>query len=228
MKKIFILIVTFVASVAYSVPAMNVFTINTSDPMGYMEWARKSAPITAPPSNTSAAGVCLSTAGAEEFGDMYFFNLFDSNVDSLSGDYYSPEIAAEIAKIANKRTVRMVDHYTPMEPAGEGFEVGLTYSNYNLNVYTKNPQAYMEALKEYEAAAQANGFEDVTLSAFQINTGDYSGQILVVTQAPNAKRLGQFLDARNEAWSTSLGNRFPKLRKLKRGIMMNCEVVYVR
>ena len=57
--------------------------------------------------------------GAEEFGDMYFFNLFDSNVDSLSGDYYSPEIAAEIAKIANKRTVRMVDHYTPMEPAGE-------------------------------------------------------------------------------------------------------------
>ena len=65
-------------------------------------------------------------------------------------------------------------------------------------------------------------------SAFQINTGDYSGQILVVTQAPNAKRLGQFLDARNEAWSTSLGNRFPKLRKLKRGIMMNCEVVYVR
>ena len=65
-----------------------------------MEWARKSAPITAPPSNTSASGVCLSTAGAEEFGDMYFFNLFDSNVDSLSGDYYSPEIAAEIAKIA--------------------------------------------------------------------------------------------------------------------------------
>ena len=39
----------------------------------------------------------------------------------------------------------------------------------------------MEALKEYEAAAQANGFEDVTLSAFQINTGDYSGQILVAS-----------------------------------------------
>ena len=136
MKKLLILIVTFVASAAYAVPAMNVFTINTSDPM--VTWnGQESAPITAPPSNASAAGVCLSTAGAEEFGDMYFFNLFDSNVDSLSGDYYSPEIAAEIAKIANKRTVRMVDHYTPMEPAGDGFEVGLTYSNYNLNVYTK-------------------------------------------------------------------------------------------
>ena len=45
--------------------------------------------------------------------------------------------------------------------------MGLTYSNYNLNVYTKNPQAYMEALKEYEAAAQANGFEDVTLVLFK-------------------------------------------------------------
>ena len=228
MKKLILIATSIVASVAYAAPAMNVFTINTADPMGYMDWARKSAPITAPPSNTSAAGVCLATSGAEEFGDMYFFNLFDSHEDSLSGDYYSPEVAAEIAKIANKRTVRMIDHYSPMEPAGEGFEVGLTYSNYNLNIYTKNPQAYLEALNEYEAAAQANGFEDVSLSAFQINTGDYSGQILVVTQAPNAKRLGQFMDARNETWSTSLGNRFPKLRKLKRGIMMNCEVVYVR
>ena len=41
MQKLLILIVTFVAGVAYAAPAMNVFTINTSDPMGYMEWARK-------------------------------------------------------------------------------------------------------------------------------------------------------------------------------------------
>ena len=102
----------------------------------------------------------------------------------------------------NKRTVRMVVTM-PMEPAGDGFEVGLTYSNYNLNVYKKSSSLHGSS-QEYEAAAQANGFEDVTLSAFQINTGDYSGQILVVTQAFNAKRLGQFLDARNEAWSTSL------------------------
>ena len=35
----------------------------------------------------------------------------------------------------------MIDHYTPMSPVGEGFEAGMTYSNYNLNVYTKkNPK----------------------------------------------------------------------------------------
>jgi hypothetical protein len=228
MKKLLILITTFVATTAYAVPAMNVFTINTSDPMGYMEWARKSAPITSPSSNTASAGVCLPSYGAEEFGDMYYFNLFESHADSISGNYYDPEVTAEIAKIANKRTVRMIDHYTPMGPVGEGFEVGMTYSNYNLNVYTKNPQAYMEALAEYQAAAQANGFEDVTLSAFQINTGDYTGQIMVVTQAPNSKRLGEFIDARSEDWSASFGNKFPKLRKLKRGFIMNCEVVYAK
>ena len=37
-----------------------------------MDWARASAPITVTPSNTATAGVCLPTAGAEEFGDMYF------------------------------------------------------------------------------------------------------------------------------------------------------------
>ena len=228
MKNLLILIAIFVSSVAYAAPAMNVFTINTSDPMGYIEWARKSAPITSPSSNATTAGVCLPSYGTEEFGDMYYFNLFDSHADSISGNYYDPVVASEIAKIANKRTVRMIDHYTPMNPVGEGFEVGMTYSNYNLNVYTKNPQAYMEALAEYQAAAQANGFEDVTLSAFQINTGDYTGQTMVVTQAPNSQRLGEFIDARGEDWSTSFGNKFPKLRKLKRGFIMNCEVVYAK
>ena len=228
MKKILIIVTSIVAGIAYAAPAMNVFTINTSDPMGYMKWARESAPVTSPSSNTSAAGVCLPSYGAEEFGDMYYFNLFESHADSLSGNYYDPQVAAEIAKIANKRTVRMVDHYTPMSPVGVGFEVGMTYSNYNLNIYTKNPQAYIEAITEYEAAAQANGFEDITLSAFQINTGNYTGQIMVATQAPNAQRLGEFIDARGEDWSTSFGNRFPKLRKLKRGFIMNCEVVYAK
>ena len=95
MKKFLFLSVTFIASAAYAVPAMNVFTINTSDPMGYMEWARKSAPITSPSSNATSAGVCLPSYGAEEFGDMYYFNLFESHADSISGNYYDPEVAAE-------------------------------------------------------------------------------------------------------------------------------------
>ena len=96
MKKLLILIVTFVASFAYAVPAMNVFTINTSDPMGYMEWARKSAPITAPPSNASAAGVCLSTAGAEEFGDMYELGIIDPAKVSRSALQNATSIAGMI------------------------------------------------------------------------------------------------------------------------------------
>ena len=45
MKKILIIMTSFLANFAFAVPAMNVFTINTSDPMGYMDWARASAQL---------------------------------------------------------------------------------------------------------------------------------------------------------------------------------------
>ena len=50
----------------------------------------------------------------------------------------------------------------------------------------------MEALKDYEAAAQANGFEDVTLSAFQINTGDLFRSNLLSLKHPMLKDLDNF------------------------------------
>lgn len=228
MKKTLLIISTFLVSSAFAAPAMNVFTINTADPMGYMEWARASAPITSPPSNTASAGVCLPSGGSEEFGDMYFYSLYDSHADSLSGTYYDPEIVAEIAKIADKRTVSTIDHYSALTPVVADVEVGMTYANYNINVYTSTPQRYIQELATYQGIAQANGFEDVTLGAFQINTGDYTGQLMVVIQAPTSVRLGEFLDARDQDWNMAAVAKFPKLRKLKRGFMMTCEVVYVR
>ena len=228
MKKTLLILTSFLASIAFAAPAMNVFTINTADPMGYMEWARASAPITSPPSNTASGGVCLPSFGSEEFGDMYFYNLYDSHSDSLSGNYYDPEVAAEIAKIADKRTVSTVDHNSALTPVVADVEVGMTYANYNINVYTKNPQRYIQELAEYQAAVNENGFEDVTLGAFEINSGDYTGQIMVVIQAPTAVRLGEFFDAGEEAWNVAASAKFPKLRKLKRGFLMTCEIVYAR
>ena len=104
----------------------------------------------------------------------------------------------------------------------------MTYANYNINVYTSTPQRYIQELATYQGIAQANGFEDVTLGAFQINTGDYTGQLMVTIQAPTTVRLGEFLDARDQDWNMAAVAKFPKLRKLKRGFMMTCEVVYVR
>ena len=51
----------------------------------------------------------------------------------------------------------------------------MTYANYNINVYTSTPQRYIQELATYQGIAQANGFEDVTLGAFQ--------QTLAITQA---------------------------------------------
>ena len=204
MKKTLLILTSFLASFAFAAPAMNVFTINTADPMGYMEWARASAPITSPPSNTASGGVCLPSFGSEEFGDMYFYNVYDSHSDSLSGNYYDPEVAAEIAKIADKRTVSTVDHYSALTPVAADVEVGSTFANYNINVYTTTPQRYIQELATYQGIAQANGFEDVTLGAFQINTGDYTGQLMVTIQAPSTVRLGEFLDARDQDWNCLL------------------------
>ena len=228
MKKLLLIMISCAASFAFAMPAMNVFTINTADPLGYLAWARDAGPVTGPPSNTSVGGVCMPSYGAEEVGDMYYFNIFDSHADSLSGDVYDPEIAAEIAKIADKRTVRMVEHFTPLTPVADGFEIGMTYPNYNINVYTQSPQRYVKELTAYQSVVQANGFEDVTFSAFQINTGDDTGKILVAIQAPSNQRLGEYLDARGESWNAAAIEKFPKLRKLKRGFILACEIVYAK
>ncbi len=228
MKKILLTAIFLISSVGFTAPAMSVFTINTSDPVGYMEWARESGKALAEINNVVSSGVCQPGYGAEEFGDMYYWSLFENHADSISGNPADPVFVRETSKIASKRTVREVDHYSVMTEGSGSFETGQTFSNYNINVKTKNPSAYLNAIAEYEALAQANGFEDITLEAYQINTGDYTGQMMVAIQGPNSQRLGAFLDRRNESWGQSLSNQISKLRYLKRGFIMNCEVNYAR
>ena len=228
MRKILLTAIFLISSIGFTAPAMSVFTINTSDPLGYMEWARESGKALAEINNVVSSGVCQPGYGAEEFGDMYYWSLFENHADSISGNPADPVFVRETSKIASKRTVREVDHYSVMTEGSGSFETGQTFSNYNINVKTKNPSAYLSAIAEYEALAQANGFEDITLEAYQINTGDYTGQMMVAIQGPNSQRLGAFLDSRNESWGQSLSNQISKLRYLKRGFIMNCEVNYAR
>tara|TARA_B100000965_G_C19384504_1_gene666142 strand:- start:84 stop:770 length:687 start_codon:yes stop_codon:yes gene_type:complete len=228
MKKIFLSAILAISGVGFAAPAMSVFTINTSDPVAYMEWARGSGKALAEINNVVSSGVCQPGYGAEEFGDMYYWSLFENHADSIGGNTVDPVYIREISKIASKRTIREVDHYSVLTEASGSFETGQTFANYNINVKTKNPAAYLNAISEYQALAQANGFEDITLEAYQINTGDYTGQMMVVIQGPTPQRLGAFLDSRNENWGQSLTNQIQKLRYLKRGFIMNCEVNYAR
>ena len=45
MKKILLSAILAVSGVGFAAPAMSVFTINTSDPVAYMEWARGSGKL---------------------------------------------------------------------------------------------------------------------------------------------------------------------------------------
>ena len=85
MKKLLLIMTFFVASFAFAMPAMNVFTINTADPLGYLAWAEMLDQQQVLHQIHPLEGVCMPSYDAEEVGDMYYFNIFDSHADSLSG-----------------------------------------------------------------------------------------------------------------------------------------------
>ena len=148
MKKILLSAILAVSGVGFAAPAMSVFTINTSDPVAYMEWARGSGKALAEINNVVSSGVCQPGYGAEEFGDMYYWSLFENHADSIGGNTADPVYIREISKIASKRTIREVDHYSVLTEASGSFETGQTFANYNINVKTKNPAAYLNGLSE--------------------------------------------------------------------------------
>jgi len=56
MKKIMISAILVMSSFGFAAPAMSVFTINTSDPVAYMEWARGSGKALAEINNVVSSG----------------------------------------------------------------------------------------------------------------------------------------------------------------------------
>ena len=90
MKKILLSAILSISGIVFAAPAMSVFTINTSDPVAYMEWARGSGKALAEINNVVSSGVCQPGYGAEEFGDMYYWSLFENHADSIGGNTADP------------------------------------------------------------------------------------------------------------------------------------------
>ncbi|MEE2792179.1 MAG: hypothetical protein VX453_11150 [Acidobacteriota bacterium] len=225
------LIVLFVA-VVFVLPvmayggqgALQVVTINTDDVSGYLSWVESSAPVMAGVfNNPGAIGACVPVQGAEQEGDVFWFSTANSHEAMFSVDPSNPTIANETAKAASLREVRARDIYSILK-AGRPLADGATWAAWNLLIKTDEPSRYVAAIADLEDATQANGLEDVTFSAFRINTGEWAGLIMASVAAPTPQRLGALFDSLSEPWAAERLARMSGFREYVRGWTLNCRV----
>ena len=140
----------------------------------------------------------------------------------LSLGFNDPVVFRETAKVADIRTVVSGDVFLPLK-RGRPLQAGESWSQMTLFVETAQPARYVELIAEFEEALHANGFDDVTWMVHTMNSGDYAGLLHVALQAPNGQRLGDALDAASTAsWSNFARGEFNGLRKIVRGLFIEC------
>ena len=74
---------TFTAGQAWSRPAMNVLTINTKDPMAYMQWVKGSGAAIGASIDAGVGGLCLPSAGYYGPGELYYWHLFGDHATAM-------------------------------------------------------------------------------------------------------------------------------------------------
>ena len=225
MKRLFQITTLVVSVAAFSQPALQVVTVNTEDAMAYVSWAQSAAPVFAKINDLPGAiGTCLPGAGAEEEGDAYWWSLAPSHASLLTGSPRDPAVLKEVEKVEDIRTVRERDIWSVVKSSDRVLATGDTYAAWNILVETDSLAEYLAVLKALEAAYHNNGFDDVHIAAYRVNTGDYSGNIMVSSSAPTPERIGAVMDALEEPWAQESMMQFEGMRKWVRGTTLQCQV----
>ena len=225
MKRLFQMMTLVVSVAAFSQPALQVVTVNTDDAMAYVSWAESAAPVFAKINNLPGAiGTCLPGAGAEEEGDAYWWSIAQSHADLLTGSARDPAILKEVEKVAVIRTVRERDIWSVLKSSDRVLAAGDTYAAWNILVETDSVAEYVSVLNALEAAYHTNGFDDIHIAAYRVNTGDYSGNIMVSSSAATPARVGAMMDALEEPWAQESMTQFEGMRKWVRGTTLQCQV----
>ena len=225
MKRLFQMMTLVVSVAAFSQPALQVVTVNTDDAMAYVSRAESAAPVFAKINNLPGAiGTCLPGAGAEEEGDAYWWSIAQSHADLLTGSARDPAILKEVEKVADIRTVRERDIWSVLKSSDRVLAAGDTYAAWNILVETDSVAEYVSVLNALEAAYHTNGFDDIHIAAYRVNTGDYSGNIMVSSSAATPARVGAMMDALEEPWAQESMTQFEGMRKWVRGTTLQCQV----
>tara|TARA_B100000424_G_C22935912_1_gene498031 strand:+ start:1728 stop:2441 length:714 start_codon:yes stop_codon:yes gene_type:complete len=230
-KNLSLLGIFFISLNVHSLQGLNVITITTDDPQGYVEWLTESQPVfqAAQGDNAAAQGICSPVAGGEFTNEHYVWTISPSISAMMSNPEFftDKDVARALRKIANKREVVRRDlMYVIKEAAIDG--VGVTNAQYNLTSKTNDVEGYVEALTAMEKAAAANGFDDISVALFgSLAGGDRALTVMASIQAPTPERLGAFFDERQSGWMTEAVADFNALRTPVIDFMMQCTTLSV-
>ena len=230
-KNLSLLGTFFISLNVHSLQGLNVITITTDDPQGYVEWLTESQPVfqAAQGDNAAAQGICSPVAGGEFTNEHYVWTISPSISAMMSNPEFftDKDVARALRKIANKREVVRRDlMYVIKEAAIDG--VGVTNAQYNLTSKTNDVEGYVEALTAMEKAAAANGFDDISVALFgSLAGGDRALTVMASIQAPTPERLGAFFDERQSGWMTEAVADFNALRTPVIDFMMQCTTLSV-
>tara|TARA_B100000214_G_scaffold84129_1_gene57304 strand:- start:399 stop:1112 length:714 start_codon:yes stop_codon:yes gene_type:complete len=221
----------FLSSSIFALQGLNVITITTDDPQGYVEWLTESQPVfqAAQGDSMAAQGICSPTAGGEFTNEHYVWTIAPSISAMMSNPNFFTDknVSNALRKIAKKREVVRRDlMYVIKEAEIDG--AGVTSAQYNLTSMTNDVQGYADALTAMEKAAAANGFDDISVALFgSLAGGDRALTVMASIQAPTPERLGAFFDERQSSWMTEAVADFNALRTPVIDFMMQCTTLSV-
>ena len=217
-----------IVSQASARPAMSVVTVNTEDPLEYVEWAKRSGPAIGEAINAMEGGVCVSDAGFYAPGELYYFHTFRDHASAVGSSIYNEAVTKEVKKLKVERTITRSDFLSFVMAEELINDVGEVFATWNLLISTEDTGLYKQQLDRINDVATEFGFGDVSLAAYSYLTGEHAGDLLVVVRGPTNQRLGQFLDQLNSDWMTPIMAGLASIRSYQRGFMTTCTVTYIR
>jgi len=230
-KKLILTFALVASSGLYALQGLNVITITTDDPVGYLKWLTESQPVfqEAQGDDVLASGICSPVAGGADVNEHYVWNFAPSVSAMMSnpGFFSDKNVQRAIRKIASKREVTRRDLMYSIK-SGEVGAVGTSTANYNLISSTNDVSGYASALTRMENAAASNGFDDISVALYgSVTSGDRAGTVMASVQAPTPARLGAFFDQRDSAWMNEAMSEFNSIRTPVIDFMMTCTVLSV-
>ena len=112
-KKIAFLAMLLSSTSIFSAQGLNVITITTDDPQGYLKWLTESQPVfqAAQGDSALAQGICSPTAGGVDVNEHYVWTIAPSVSAMMSnpGFFTDKNVVRELRKIAKKREITRRD-----------------------------------------------------------------------------------------------------------------------
>ena len=220
------LMLTLAAGQVWSRPAMSVLTVNTKDPVAYLQWVQGSGEAIAESIDAAVGGICVPSAGFYGPGEMYYWHLFGDHATALGSEQYNPTVMKELKKLQVDRVVSRGDAYSVVMAEPGEYKVGDTFANWNIVISSDNQAQYLKEVARMSAAADENGFSDIRFTVYSYLSGENAGKLMTVVEAPNGNRLGAMLDELESDWASAILDDMAQVRQYEHGFTMNCRVVY--